>query len=193
MGSPHILQQSGVLPVSLDQEEVHGASLAGRIPCPDPPGACTWFRTRIGAKGPQDQMLEHARTHNHKFRAAFDYIPFGHDRVVKMFASYATWEDFVTGTLLKADPQDRHFYEVIPEGKPCKLYLDIEWKGTADPGKTVLRHLVDELVAYVKVRWLFSHAHQKKVLGNEIISLSGMCSQHPFSRCVIRIFPDFLC
>jgi hypothetical protein len=65
--------------------------------------------------------------------------------------------------LLKADPEDRHFYEVIPEGEPCKLYIDVEWKGLADPGKTVIHHLVDELVAYVKVRWFFSHAHQKRM------------------------------
>jgi hypothetical protein len=61
-------------------------------------------------------MFEHARMHNHTFRAAFDYIPSGYGRVIKMFASFPSWEDFVTGTLLKADPQDRHLYEVIPEG-----------------------------------------------------------------------------
>ena len=166
MGFPQVLQQNGVQPASSDQEEAHGASLPRRIPCPDPPGVGTWFKARIGSKGPQEQMLEHARMHNHKFMAAFDYIPVGYDRVVKMFASFPSWKDFVTGTLLKADPQNRHFYEVIPEGEPCKLYLDIEWKGPADPGKLVLRHLVDELVAYVKVRdGSFARASKQKQRG----------------------------
>jgi hypothetical protein len=97
-------------------------------------------------------MFEHARAHGHKFMAAFDYMPSGHDRVVKMFASFPSWQDFVTSTLLQVDPQSRHFYEVILEGKPCKLYLDTEWKGPADPGRIALRNLVDKLVAYVKVR-----------------------------------------
>ena len=117
MGSPHVPQQSGVLRASQYQEEAHGASLQRRMPCPDPPGRCTWFRAEKGDKErPQDRMFEHARMHNHTFRAAFDYIPSGYGRVIKMFASFPSWEDFVTGTLLKADPQDRHLYEVIPEG-----------------------------------------------------------------------------
>ena len=184
MGSPHVPQQSGVLRASQYQEEAHGASLQRRMPCPDPPGHCTWFRAKIDATtGPQDRMFEHARIHSHKFRAAFDYIPSGYGKVVKMFASFPSWEDFVTGTLLKADPQNRYFYEVIPEGEPCKFYLDIEWKGPADPGKAVLRHLVDELLAYVKVRDGFPHATKRKCCPER--DISGRFSLRFFSRCVI--------
>jgi hypothetical protein len=107
-------------------------------------------------------MFEHARIHSHKFRVAFDYIPFGYGKVVKMFASYPSWEGFASGTLLKADPQNRYFYEVIAEGEPCKFYLDIEWKGPADPGKIVLSDLVDELLAYVKVRDGFFACEKKE-------------------------------
>ena len=173
MGSSHITQKSEVPPASSDQEEAHGASLPRRIP----PGGGTWFRAEIGAtKGPQERMFEHARMHNHKFRAAFDYIPFGYNRVVKMFASFPSWEDFVTGTLLKADPQNRYFYEVILEGKPCKFYLDVEWEGQADPGKVVLHHLVDELLAYVKVRDGFFRMQQKENAVLNEISLEDFLS-----------------
>lgn len=174
MGYPQVPQQSGVLSSSNLQEEAHGASLPGRIQCPDPPGGATWFRARIGAKGPQDQMFEHAKVHNHKFRVAFDYIPFGHDRIVKMFASYPSWEDFAAGTLFQLDGQNRHFYEVIPEGEPCKFYLDVEWKGPVDPGKTILCHLVDELVAYVKVRWLVPHAPNRNPEKQELSCISSL-------------------
>ena len=151
MGTPQAPQQSGVLPPS-DVQEARGAQQMGRVQRPDPPGG-TWIKARSGVMGPQDQMFEHARLHNHRFKAAFDYLPYGHDRVVKMFASYLSWQDFVRDTLLKEEPQNRHFYEVIPEGEPCKLYLDVEWIGPADPEKVLLHHLIDELIAYVKVRF----------------------------------------
>lgn len=176
MGSPHVPQQSGVLPPSGLQEEVHGASLPRRMPCPDPPGGGTWFRARIGAKGPQDQMLEHARRHNHKFKVASDYIPVGYDKPVKMFASYPSWEDFIKDELLKTDPQNRHYYEVITEGEPCKLYLDVEWEGPADPERTVLHHLVDELTVYVKVRYFSTLQPRNFAKG----SLSCFVSTHFF-------------
>jgi hypothetical protein len=95
-------------------------------------------------------MFEHAIVHNHKFKVAFDYCVYG--KIIKMFASYPSWKDFVTRTLPKTDSQNRHYYEVIQEGEPCKFYLDIEWEGPEDPGKTILHHLVDALAAYVKVR-----------------------------------------
>lgn len=116
----------------------------------DPPGS-TWFRGRRDGKGPQDQMFERAKHHSHKFMAAFDYMA-NDGRVVKMYASYPTCEDFVTHTLLKTEK--RHFYELIPEETPCKLYLDVEWIGPPDPEKAsqVLRHLVNELEAYTQVR-----------------------------------------
>ena len=158
--------------------------------CPDPPGRCTWFRAEIGAtKGPQDRMFEHARMHNHKFKAAFDYIPSRYGKVIKMFASFPSWENFVTGTLLKADPQNRHFYEIIPEGRPCKFYLDIEWEGPVDPGKVVLRHLVVELLAYVKVReGIFACKRKKRMLFRSERHLSiRLLSAFPSKMCCLNI------
>jgi len=34
---------------------------------------------------------------------------------------------------LKIAAADRHFYEVIPEGSPCKLYFDLEFPRAANP------------------------------------------------------------
>ena len=77
--------------------------------------------------------------------------------------------------MLKADPQNRHFYEIIPEGEPCKFYLDIEWEGPADPGKIVLRHLVVELLAYVEVRDGIFACKEKEMLPNGISLLDLLC------------------
>lgn len=44
-------------------------------------------------------------------------------------ASYAGfWQRY-----LKIAAADRHFYEVIPEGSPCKLYFDLEFPRAANP------------------------------------------------------------
>lgn len=96
-------------------------------------------------------MFEHARQHGHKFMAAFDRERSDGD-IVKMYASYATCEEFVMGTLLKAGI--KHFYELIREGTPCKLYLDLEWKGPSDPETAygIIHNVVNELKAYTKVR-----------------------------------------
>jgi hypothetical protein len=119
--------------------------------CPDPPGS-TWFKARNAGRGPQEQMLEHAKQHNNKFMAAFDYAANDGRRVVKMYASYPTCEDFVAVALLKTER--KHFYELIPEETPCKLYLDVEWTGTygQDEALQVVHPLVDELKAFARVR-----------------------------------------
>jgi hypothetical protein len=158
MGSTQGPQKSGALSSS-DLPDAGDASRQGKK-WRDPPGS-TWFKATLNGKRPLEQMLEHAKQHDHKFKAAFNYRP--HDNVVKMFASYPTWEDFVSNTLLKANTENRHFYEVIPETEPCKLYLDVEWKGPADPEGIVLHHLVEKLLIYVKVRYFF-HTVAQKVL-----------------------------
>lgn len=154
-------QKNGTLPSS-DFQEACDAYRPGKVRC-DPPGTGTWFkRTTLEGKRPLDQMVEHAKKHGHKFKTAFDYRPY--DKVKKMFASYPTWEDFLSNTLLKANPEDRHFYEVIPETEPCKFYLDVEWKGPADPARKVLHHLMDALSLYVKVRHCFRHKIFVKII-----------------------------
>lgn len=82
---------------------------------------------------------------------AFDYSA-SDGRVVKMYASYPTCEDFVNDTLLKTER--KHFYELIPEEMPCKLYLDVEWIGTHGPEKAVevVHHLIEGLKAFAQVR-----------------------------------------
>jgi hypothetical protein len=124
MGSCQDAQKTNGPPLSDSQEARYASRENGT--CVDPAGS-TWFKARIADKGPQEQMFEHAKQHNHRFMAAFDYSA-NDGRVVKMYASYPTCEDFVRDTLLKTDR--RHFYELIREETPCKLYLDVEWVGT---------------------------------------------------------------
>ena len=68
-----------------------------------------------------------------------------------MYASYSRCENFIQDNLFKINPEGRHFYELVQNGRHCKPYLDIEWNGPEDPEKAVIHHLVDALKAYVKV------------------------------------------
>jgi hypothetical protein len=115
-----------------------------------PPGSI-WFTSGKGGKGPQDSMLEHAEHHNHFFMVAFDWIPIGTD-IKKMYASYSTCEKFIQDTLLRVNPQHRHFYELILPGKRCKPFMDVEWNGPQDIQGNVIHNLVGKLKAYFKVR-----------------------------------------
>ncbi len=55
--------------------------------------------------------------------AAFDWIPVGTE-VKKMYASYSTCEKFIQDTLLQVNPQERHFYELVLQGRRCKPFID---------------------------------------------------------------------
>jgi hypothetical protein len=112
----------------------------------DPPGS-TWFK----GEGSQNRMLEHAARHGHKFMAARDYEA-NDGRIVKMYASYPSCEDFVAKTLHRTEA--KHFYELISGGAPCKLYFDVEWEGPPDPEKAsqVVHCLVKKLRSYTHVR-----------------------------------------
>jgi len=49
----------------------------------------------------------------------------------------------------------RHFYEIIREGHPCHLYLDIEFKRSVNPeldGGVLVSYLVTRLRAALRVR-----------------------------------------
>ena len=147
---------------------------AHKGPLHDPPGS-TWFRGKKDSKRPQDQMFERAKQHSHNFMAAFDYVA-NDGRIVKMYASFPSCEDFVRHTLLKTER--KHFYELIPEGTPCKLYLDVEWIGPLDPEKAaqVLQHLVNELEAYTQVRNAISQAcTATEPLENSSLALLIVC------------------
>lgn len=141
MDSSHNPQTCGALQDSYPVPQQPGKVL------PDPPGA-KWFKKKVDGKGPQEQMFDYAKQRQHEFMVAFDYLE--EKPAIKMYASYPRCEDFLRNTLHKTE--DRHFYELIPEGKPCKLYLDVEWEGPEDPEKRVIHHLVGQLKAYVKVR-----------------------------------------
>jgi hypothetical protein len=98
----------------------------------DPPGA-KWFKRRDeDGAGPQQQMLQHANSAGHSFKAACDYwAPIGKDstkyKIVKVYASFPDAGAFLNIALLPSDV--RFLYELIPKGAACKLYFDIEWEG----------------------------------------------------------------
>jgi len=138
------LQESGAL--HRDFQDVQHAWQRPRRP----PGSI-WFTSGKDGKGPQQRMLEHAEQHNQCFMAAFDWIPVGTE-VKKMYASYSTCEKFIQDTLLQVNPQERHFYELVLQGRRCKPFIDVEWNGPQDTQKSVIHHLVGKLKAYFKVR-----------------------------------------
>jgi len=113
----------------------------------DTPGAA-WFKKKNGdGDGPQAQMLHEADSAGHGFAAACDYWAADGGRVVKMYASYETADEFVTDTLLACST--RYLYEVIREGRRCKLYVDVEWEEGPDSeqeGMDRLEYLVKELL-----------------------------------------------
>ena len=94
-------------------------------------------------------MFEHADLHNHKFMVACD-CPTFRGKPAKMYASYPSAEDFLNNTLLKTE--DRTYYELIREGRPCKFYSDLEWIGPEDLNRGVIHHVVENLKAYFQVR-----------------------------------------
>ena len=101
----------------------------------DPPGAMWYKRKDDEGTGPMQQMLKHSESEGHTFRAACDYWGGNKgkdgkysDTVVKMYASFPSAKDFLVGTLLCSET--RFMYELIPQGSPCKLHLDVEWTTT---------------------------------------------------------------
>jgi hypothetical protein len=114
----------------------------------DPPGA-KWHKAKISGKRPSKQMFEQADSQGHEFMVASDCLA-KDGSIKKMYASYPSSGDFIRDTLSKTE--NKIFYELIREGKPCKLFLDIEWIGRDDPKRRVIRHVVDKLKAYTKVR-----------------------------------------
>jgi len=118
----------------------------------DTPGAA-WFKKKNGdGDGPQAQMLHEADSAGHGFAAACDYWAADGGRVVKMYASYETADEFVTDTLLACST--RYLYEVIREGRRCKLYVDVEWEEGPDSeqeGMDRLEYLVKELLLDLQI------------------------------------------
>jgi hypothetical protein len=94
-------------------------------------------------------MFEQADSQGHEFMVASDCLA-KDGSIKKMYASYPSSGDFIRDTLSKTE--NKIFYELIREGKPCKLFLDIEWIGQDDPEGRVIHHVVDKLKAYTKVR-----------------------------------------
>ena len=56
-----------------------------------------------------------------------------------------------------SDPRSRHFYELIPEGAPCRLYFDLEFSKVANPhitsreSEVLITEFINELVCEVQL------------------------------------------
>jgi hypothetical protein len=67
----------------------------------------------------------------------------------------------------ECDAKDRHYYELIREKNPCRLYFDIEYNKRANPGisdetnELLLEEFISELVSELKTRFnlLISREH----------------------------------
>jgi hypothetical protein len=73
----------------------------------------------------------------------------------------------------KCDPKQRHYYELIREDTPCRLYLDLEFSKVFNPditydiGDQLLQELTDELIAE------FSQVYSIKLTKDSIIDLDS--------------------
>ena len=78
------------------------------------------------------------------------HMPSFNDKFYYAYGSFPVWEDALAAMAL-VDPDERHFFELIPEGRAVKPYLDIDCDvlpaGYADVGALVAR--VQELATSV--------------------------------------------
>ena len=116
----------------------------------------------------------------HKFLVASDYLV-KDGSVKKMYASYPSSGDFIRETLSKTE--NKVFYELMREGKPCKLFLDIEWIGQDDPEGRVIHHVVDKLKAYTKVRG--PSLHSSAIKRNQDVVSSRI---HVHCTCFLEVY-----
>ena len=99
--------------------------------------------------GPQTRMKARAAAEGHRceLQAA---LPKWNRGKYNAYGSFPAWEDALAAMAL-VDPDERHFYELIPKGRPVKPYLDFDCdvlpSGYADVGALVAR--VQELTTAV--------------------------------------------
>jgi hypothetical protein len=56
---------------------------------------------------------------------------YGESKPVHMFAHYFSKEQFYR-ILQTVHNEEQAFYEIIPQDRPCRLYVDVEWNSKSD-------------------------------------------------------------
>lgn len=96
----------------------------------------------------------------------------------------------------KTDPRARHYYEVIPENTPCRLYLDLEFSKVHNEGLSI-DGVADELLneLFCELQAEFEVVHQLQLLRSHVVDLDSS-TENKFSRHWIvhlpggHLFPD---
>jgi hypothetical protein len=103
----------------------------------------------VGYTPPQARMKARAAELGHRCELQAQ-VPTWNGGSYRAYGSFPAWEDALAA-IAQVPPADRHFFELIPEGRPAKPYLDIDCKalpaGFADAAALVAR--VQELAAEV--------------------------------------------
>mmetsp|Transcript_16446 Transcript_16446/g.32482 ORF Transcript_16446/g.32482 Transcript_16446/m.32482 type:complete len:128 (-) Transcript_16446:20-403(-) len=88
-----------------------------------------WLSRAEGGKGPQQRMFDEADALHQDVFVARD-ASFG--KGAKEYASLQNHEQLAK-MLLSSLGRECCMYELIREGMPCKLYLDLEWEWVPQP------------------------------------------------------------
>jgi hypothetical protein len=95
----------------------------------------------VGYIPPQTRMKARAAELGHRCEMQAQ-MPTRNGGSYRAFGSFPTWEDALAA-ISRVPPADRHFFELIPEGRTVKPYLDIDCKklpaGFADAAALVAR------------------------------------------------------
>jgi hypothetical protein len=125
-------------------EAIEPVSGAAKLP------VVQWFSRSENGKGPQQQMFEDADAAG---RSVFVAQDSGFGNASKEYASLQSHEELAE-ILMSSQDQECCMYELIREGRPCKLYLDLEWeseKMVAADAHRVLTNVVAKLHAFLQV------------------------------------------
>lgn len=110
-------------------------------------GTAFYHKTTTGADAsPQLASFHEGDTEGHQMFVQLESLSRNHVKVHRSYGSYPDAETFVFN-LISCQASQAHFYELIREGRPCKLYLDIEWEVPQQLSGTVDR---DERLAALK-------------------------------------------
>jgi len=85
------------------------------------------------------------------------------------------------------EPEERHFYEIIKEGTPCKLYFDLEFQTELNP-KADGDKMV-QILKYLVLRQL-AFDHDLSGLDEKMIIDLSSTTEKKFSRHLIFNIPD---
>mmetsp|Transcript_41428 Transcript_41428/g.96772 ORF Transcript_41428/g.96772 Transcript_41428/m.96772 type:complete len:567 (-) Transcript_41428:1614-3314(-) len=113
-----------------------------------------WFSRPEGAKGPQQMMFEHADAVGNSVFVAQD-SGWSSGRGTKEYASLQSHMELAEA-LLHAGNTECCIYELIREGWPCSLYLDLEWESSSMQkvdAHRVLSHIISELFSFLQDRY----------------------------------------